>query len=611
MRQTVGPATFPKWKYYILIITLMIGFIYAIPNLFGEDPAVQISGLKGQTVNEETVRAINQSLEEAHLKPLSMTLEEDSVLVRFQDPESQLKAKEIISKSLDQNYSVALNLAPVTPSWLVAIGAKPMKLGLDLRGGVHFLMKVDLESVVARRMDGYTAEIPKSLREAKIHYKKVDRITPEKIEMVFATAEDLRQATAFLQKRFPELFVSASESSQLLKCDARFSPDALQAIRNETLDQTMSTLRNRVNELGVAEAIVQRQGLNRVVVELPGIQDTAYARDILGKTATLKFLMEDHEHSLKDMLNGQPVIGSKLFYDRYNRPVLLKTQPLLTGEAIVGASTSQDRDGQPGVSVRLGGDIALFSKTTRENIGRRMAVVYVEVNDNKTTESVISLATIQSALGNNFQITGLSYQEARDLALLLRAGALPAPLSIVEESIVGPSIGQDNIRMGIISVGVGLGLVLISMACYYSVFGLIANLALVANLILLVALMSIIGATLTLPGIAGIVLTLGMAVDANVLIFERIREELRLGLSPKASIHRGFQFAFATIIDSNLTTLIVGMILFAVGTGPVKGFAVTLCIGILTSLLTATTGTRAIVELLYGGRSMRRVRVGI
>jgi preprotein translocase subunit SecD len=414
---------------------------------------------------------------------------------------------------------------------------------------VHFLMQVDMSTVINRRMEGHSG----ALSEAE-----------------------------------------------------------LQVIRSETMEQTLATLRNRINELGVSEAVVQRQGLNRVIVELPGIQDTAYARDILGKTATLKFVLEDQKHSVKDVVAGSPVVGSKIYFDRFNRPALLKTQAIVTGESVVSASTSQDRDGHPSVAIRLGGDVALFSKVTRENIGHRMAVIYIENNHGVNTESVISLATIQSALGNQFQITGLRYEEARDLALLLRAGALPAPVSIVEESIVGPSLGQENIRMGMISVAVGLGLVLLGMATYYSVFGIIANVALVVNLILLVAAMSLIGATLTLPGIAGIVLTLGMAVDANVLIFERIREELRLGLSARASIHRGFQYAFATIVDSNLTTLIVGVVLFAIGTGPVKGFAVTLSIGILTSLLTATMGTRSLVELLYGSKTaIKRLRVGI
>lgn len=605
-------STFPKWKYYFLAISLFIGVIYALPNLYGEDPAIQIKGIKNQIVHPATLEVIKTLLEEAGLKPKAIAMEREVVVVRFTNPETQLKAKEIVQKGLGENFSVALNLIPITPRWLEVINAKPMKLGLDLRGGVHFLMEVDVNSVIARRMEGYFTEIPKLLREEKIHYNKLERLNVETFKIVFAKAEDRYKFHGILQKYSNDLNLHMGDEGDTLVLIAKLSPHALREIRNETLEQTLSTLRNRINELGVAESIVQRQGLNRIVVELPGIQDTAYAKDILGKTATLKFLMEDSQNTVKEVLDGKLVLGSKVYFDSYQRPALLKTQPILTGEAITGASTGQDRDGRPAVTVRLGGDTALFSKVTRENIGKKMAVIYVEVKDNKTTESMISLATIQSALGNNFQITGLSYQEARDLALLLRAGALPAPVSIVEESIVGPSMGQENIRMGMISVGVGLGLVLVFMAVYYSVFGIIANLALLANLVLLVAIMSLIGATLTLPGIAGIVLTLGMAVDANVLIFERIREELRLGVSPKASIGRGFEYAFATIVDSNLTTLIVGIVLFAVGTGPVKGFAVTLCIGILTSLLTAITGSRAIVELLYGQkRTIRQVRVGV
>lgn len=605
------PTTFPRWKYFLLLAILVIGFIYAIPNLYGDDPAVQISGLKGKAINAETVDSVKHVLKEALLQPKSIAIEnEGAILVRFSDSESQLKAKDMIKKDLGENYSVALNLAPVTPYWLNAIGAKPMKLGLDLRGGVHLLMEVDVNAVMARRMEGYFSEIPKLLRDAKIHYKHLEHPAAETIKISFDTMDERNQAFKILQKWEQDLAINIGEDA--FNLTATLSPQALLAIRNETLDQTLSILRNRVNELGVAEAIVQRQGLSRVVVELPGIQDTAYARDILGTTATLKFVMEDHQRKVQDVLSGHSVaVGSKLYFDRFQRPVLLKTQPILTGEAVTGASTGQNKDGNPSVNVRLGGNIGLFSKTTRENVGRRMGVIYIEVKDHQTTESLISLATIESALGNNFQITGLAIEEARDLALLLRAGALPAPVSIVAENIVGPSMGQENIKMGMISVVVGLSLVLAFMAVYYSVFGIIADIALLANLVLLVAIMSLIGATLTLPGIAGIVLTLGMAVDANVLIFERIREEMRLGMSPKASIVRGFEYAFATIIDSNLTTLIVGIVLFAIGSGPVKGFAVTLCIGILTSLLTATTGSRALVEFLYGGRSIKRVRVGI
>lgn len=543
---------FPRWKYYVLVFALLLGSIYALPNLYGEDPAVQIKVLNVQKKDTDVLAEINTALEAAQIQPKAIIKEvsggeEDGalVLVRLKNAADQLKTQDVLKHALGESYSVALNLAPLTPAWLEALGAKPMKLGLDLRGGVHFLMEVDFES-----MSG-----------APLANEKID--------------------------------------------------DTLRVMRNETMEQTISTLRKRVNELGVAEAIVQRQGLNRVVVQLPGIQDTAYARDILGKTATLKFLLQDREHDIQTVLNGRLIPGSKLYIDKDGMPVLLQEKLILSGESVTGASTGQDRDGRPAVNIRLGGDISEFVKATRENIGRRMAVVYVEVQDHKVKESLISLATIQSVLGNQFQITGVSTQESKNLALLLRAGALPAAISIVEERIVGPSMGQDNIRMGMTSVVVGLGLVMLFMALYYSMFGILADIALVVNLILLLAIMSLIGATLTLPGIAGIVLTLGMAVDANVLIFERIREELRLGLSAQASIQRGFEYAFSTIIDSNLTTLIVGIILFTMGSGPIKGFAVTLCIGILTTLLTATMGSRALVHLFYGGRTLKRVRVGI
>lgn len=632
---------YPRWKYYLLTLVLCVGLIYALPNMFGEDPAVQVRGLQGHTVSEDTVEKVQSILKEAGIASKSITENDNELLVRLSNPEAQLKAKEIIKENLGEFYSVALNLAPLTPSWLEALGAKPMKLGLDLRGGVHFLMEVEINSVVDRRMDGYYSEIPRSLKEEKLNYIRVEKnkllahhsqqpsennqtannqaansssseAKSPSLDLFFKDEADRDKALSFLKAHQPELtFVKQKERDNQFVLEAALSENTLREIRNDTIEQTTATLRNRVNELGVAEAIVQRQGLNRVVVQLPGIQDTAYAREILGKTATLKFLLQDNEHEVEKALAGRVVPGSKLYHEKFGMPVLLKETVLLTGDSITGATTGNDREDRPAVNIRLGGDIAKFSKITRENIGKRMAVVYVEVKDHKTTETVISLATIQSALGYNFQINGLSLEDARDLALLLRAGALPAAISIVEERIVGPSMGKENIEMGLISVVTGLALVLLFMTFYYSVFGVIANIALVANLILLLALMSLIGATLTLPGIAGIVLTLGMAVDANVLIFERIREELRLGVSPQASIHRGFEFAFATIIDSNLTTLIVGIILFAVGTGPVKGFAVTLCIGILTSLLTATTGTRALVHLLYGSRTLKRVRVGI
>ncbi len=603
---------FPRWKYGLLLLALLLGVLYAMPNLYGEDPVLQVTGLGTQahSIDVAMIDKLQADLRNADLTPQSAVLQENGVLVlHFKHPDTQLKAKALLEQVLGDHFSVGLNLASLTPSWLIALGAKPMKLGLDLRGGVHFLMEVDVQSVIHRRLEQETLQLPRRLSAAQLSYQAVHR-EKDTIHLRFKEQNARDRAYDHLKKEDQDWILSHDELEGVYGLNLSLSSVALQTMRRETLEQSLSTLRKRVNELGVAEAVVQRQGFNQMIVELPGIQDTSYARQILGKTATLAFLMEDDEHSLTDVLSGQLFIGSKVFLDRAQRSVLLKTQPILSGSAITGASAAQDRDGRPAVNIRLSGDISLFSKATRDNVGKRMGVVYREVQGDKVHESVISLATINSPLGNSFQITGLSFEESRDLALLLRSGALPAPVSIVEESIVGPSMGQENIRMGLFSVRVGLLAVLVFMALYYSLFGLIADLALLVNLVLLVALMSLIGATLSLPGIAGIVLTLGMAVDANVLIFERIREEMRAGLSPKASIHRGFECAFATILDSNLTTLIVGLILFSIGTGPVKGFATTLCIGIVTSLFTAVTGSRAIIELLQRGKK-HCLRVGI
>ncbi|MGD9592218.1 MAG: protein translocase subunit SecD, partial [Candidatus Berkiella sp.] len=449
--------------------------------------------------------------------------------------------------------------------------------------------------------------------------------TQQGISITFDDEATLQKAEAAIRTRSRDFDVSRNIQDGKFQLSLNLKPSVVQEIKNNTLEQTMSTLRNRVNELGVAEAVVQRQGINHIVVELPGIQDTARAKDILGKTATLEF----HLHAREQSANAKPGMaappGTKWYYERDGRPYLLNKREILTGESITGAMVgSDDRTGRPAVLVRVGGaGLSLFKKTTLENIGELLGVVYIEsktdqeivdgqvVKKNKKSELLISIATIQSALGSQFQITGLTLNEAQDLALLLRAGALPAAMNIVEERTVGPSLGQENIRLGVISIEVGLGLVVFAMLVYYSVFGIIANLALLINIVLLISILSLVGATLTLPGMAGIVLTVGMAVDANVLIFERIREELRNGMSTQAAIHAGFEHALATIIDANLTTLIVGIILFSIGSGPVKGFAVTLCIGILTSMLTATTGTRAIVNLIYGGRTVKHLRIGI
>ena len=547
------------WKRYSFFLSLVIAFLFALPNGYGEGPALRIvpviKNTNAQPVAEnKSTSSTLDSLDSLELrvrhqltvldkdekgKVGRIEREGESLLIHFSEVEAQMRAKERLTQRLGQTAQVSLQLAPKTPRWLQRLGLKPMKLGLDLRGGVHFLMRADLASAVAQLgVEGQPA-----------------------------------------------------------------TPTEVQTLKREMMERTLTTLRNRVNELGVAEALVQRQGENGIVVELPGIQDIGYAKEILGKTATLKFLL---------MAGASPHGPTKSYTDRAKRTYQLNDRPVLTGESIMGAASDQDREGRPAVNIRLGGNTAGFSKITEDNLGKPMAVIYVELIEGKTTETVISAPIIQSRLGNQFQITGVgSLQEAKDLALLLRAGALPAAVSIVEERIVGPSMGQDNIRMGMLSMTVGLAAVLVFMLIYYGLFGLIADIALLMNLVFLVALMSLIGATLTLPGIAGIVLTLGMAVDASVLIFERIREEFRKGRSPGLSITRGFDQAFATILDSNLTTLIVGIVLFSIGSGVVKGFAVTLCLGILTSLFTSTLGTRVVLHCFYGRHSPKSLAIGI
>lgn len=621
------PTHYPKWKYLLLVFILALGVLYSLPNLYGEDPAVQVDTPIHVAKDETFVSYLQEQLRAAAVPFKHIGLEKDDVLVRFQTIDDQLKAKELLQHTLGDAYSVALNLAPATPKWLQALGAEPLKLGLDLRGGVHFLMEVDIDSTLTRRYESFLSDFKTELREAKLRYSQL-KAEDNGVVLRFPTLELRESAYQLLKQNHPEVeFTRGEDLNSVFDLTAHLAPAVLQTLRNDTMEQTVSILRNRVNELGVAEALVQRQGLNRIVVELPGIQDTARAKDILGKTATLEFVMQDDAHDVRQALAGKVPPGSRLLITRDGQPALVKKQVLLSGDSISGARASFDgRDGQPSVDIRVtGSGLGLFTKATRDNIGKQMAVVYIETKTqysddtdgnaaHKTTvkeEKIISLATIQSALGSHFQITGLNYQEAQDLALLLRAGALPAAVSVAEERTVGPSLGQENIRLGMFSVELGMGIVLVFMLFYYGLFGLIADIALVMNLVLLLAVLSLIGATLTLPGIAGIVLTVGMAVDANVLIFERIREELRNGMSPRASIHSGFERAMATIIDSNLTTLIVGVILFSVGSGPVRGFAVTLSIGILTSMLTAITGTRAIVQLAIGGRQLQRLPIGI
>lgn len=617
---------YPLWKYLLIVGVIAIAFLYATPNLFGDDPAVQISSDNpAVAVDAGTITTIRQALQAQGITPKLVQLEGRSLLLRFSSTDVQLKAKELIQATLGENYLVALNLASSTPHWLRAIGAMPMKLGLDLRGGVHFLLQVDVESVIKQRIEGELSSIGAELRKERIRYSGLSRQGNNGLIVQFRTADAFDDGDSFLTQHFPEFTWTKNTKTGSFILQGVLSPRALQQERQDILEQAMNTLRNRVNELGVSEAVVQQQGASRVAVDLPGIQDTTQAKNILGKTATLEFHLVDTEHDPRDAVGGVVPAGSRLFdYPGYG-PKLLKNEIILHGSSITSARSGMGEDGRPSVDVRLGGGgEGLFVKSTAENVGKPMAVLYVEVKSEpkivngqkvityQTENRLISVATILQPLGNSFQITGLSSQEeARTLALLLRAGALPAPVTIIEERQVGPSLGKQNIHMGVLSVEVGFLLVVLFMAFYYRGMGLIADLALAMNLVLIVALLSLLGATLTLPGIAGIVLTVGMAADANVLIFERIREEIRNGAGIQASIHAGYERAFVTIVDANLSTLIVAIVLFGLGSGVVKAFAVTVTIGLITSMFTAITGTRALVNLLYGARPVKRISIGI
>lgn len=618
---------YPLWKYIVLIVVITFGLIYSAPVLFGEEPSVQISARSGSLVTEQTLDQIKQSLNKFDLKYKSIKQEsERSALIRFHNVETQLKARDVIKAALGDDYTVALNLAPATPKFLSMLGAEPMKLGLDLRGGVHFLLAIDVDSLVERRMKGDLRSIKEELREAKVRYKSITELENNSLRIDLRDHEDFMKTKQILKQRFPELMLlkmSDLEYENIIY--AQMSQEAIQKAENYAVEQTMTILRNRINELGVAEPIVQRQGADRIAVDLPGIQDTARAKQILGGTATVQMHLVDVNHDPVAVKESGNVPVNLMLKTFEGLPILLKERVILSGTSITGASATIGEDGRPAVSIRLGGGgEALFYRLTQENIGKPMSILFVEtrmdskIKDGKVvyvprkTDKVISVATIKSALGNNFQISGITDPyEARNLALLLRAGALPAPISIIEESTVGPSLGKENISKGIFSIEVGFILIVVFMLAYYRLFGLVANIGLGLNMILLVAILSVLGATLTLPGIAGIVLTVGMAVDANVLIFERIREELRNGMSPHAAIVAGYDRAFSTIVDANVTTLIAAVALFALGTGAVKGFAVTLTIGLLTSMFTAITGTRAMINLIYGKRNIESLSIGI
>jgi preprotein translocase subunit SecD len=613
--------TYPLWKNLLVVFVITLGVVYALPNIYPPDYAVQVSSeTSGVDITEKALKVATAALDEAELPYFGTQLESGSILIRLPDDDTQLKAKTVIQRALHdlpQRFVVALNAAPTTPDWLTSMRAEPMKYGLDLRGGVHFLMEVDTENVVTDRIDSLATEVKRKLREGNLRYKDVNVSERGVLKLFFEDSETRIAAQSLLESEYREfLFASGSESLPFLSLT--ITDDTVREIEDFAVSQNLQTIRNRVNELGVSEPLVQRLGRNRIVVDLPGVQDTAEAKRILGKVATLEFRF--------DALADAPR-STTLAFPYEGRTANLERNVIIKGDRVVNAQVGFDPEsGLPQVNITLdseGGN--LMHRATRNNIGRRLGVVFIETKTRDSYEMVngeevrktipyvekrvVSLATVQAALGVGFRITGLQAGEARELALLLRAGALAADMFIAEERTVGASLGKENIELGAISVATGLGLVLLFMLAYYKVFGIAANVALMANLVLLVAIMSSISATLTLPGIAGIVLTVGMAVDANVLIFSRIKEELANGLSPQAAINAGYERAFVTIFDANITTLLVAVILYAIGTGPIRGFAVTLSIGIVTSMFTAIVCSRAIINLIYGGRNVKKLYI--
>ena len=606
------------WKYCLIISILCLGLVYSLPNIYSPNPAVQISYNNSSQNADETLknRVIATLFEEVEQNVISQVeLSDDYVIIKLSSTEEQLEVKRILSSNLNGDVIVALNLAPTTPDWLKQLSAQPMKLGLDLRGGVHFLMEVDTKAAVTNRQNGVLQDLRRKLREEEIRYSSVLVEEDQSISLKLNDQESLDNAKDFVKKSYSQFEISSKglQSSPILSL--YLSEEEIAKIESDAIDQNLTTLRNRVNELGVSEPIVQRQGKRRIVVQLPGIQDTAEAKKILGKTATLEFHLEAQFDTPRTR---------KTTYSHRNESfgnAELQDQIIIGGDQVATAQASFDENGMPQVNITLDGQGgARMHRATRGNIGKRLGVLFVEqktqtvykedVQGNEIatqttfeTKKIISLATIRAALGTQFRITGLdSPQESSELALLLRAGALAAPMRFVEERTVGPSLGEDNIRAGLLSMELGMALVLLFMLFYYRIFGIAACLALASNIVLLVAVMSVLSATLTLPGIAGIVLTVGMAVDANVLIFSRIREELKKGKKPLDAIDTGYERAFLTIMDANLTTLLVAIVLYSMGTGPIKGFAITLSIGIITSMFTSIMGTRAFINLIYGNR---------
>lgn len=611
---------YPLWKYLLILVVLVVGLIYSLPNLFPADPAIQVSDAQGDSLDERQISRVEEALIDSDIGIKAIEETNGQWLIRLQSDDDQLDARDIAADVLGSDATVALNLADATPGWLQAFSASPMTLGLDLRGGVHFLLEVDMDAALTQRLEVNASAMRELLRGERIRYRNTT-IDERSLSIAFGSAEDRDTARRLISRDFPNFEYTNEGDGRASNLVMTLSDQTVNEIQDYAINQNLTTLRNRVNELGVAEPMVQRQGPSQIVVELPGVQDTVAAKRIVGATANLEFRLEAR--------NDTPDTETERleFRNDPTRSAELMRDVIITGDSVSSASNSFDENGRPQVNINLDGTGGtLMNRATRTNIGRNMAVLFIEHKSEDRVEidpetgeetiirepyverGLISLATIQSALGNSFRITGLdSPTEAAELALLLRSGSLAAPIYFVQERTIGPSLGAENIERGLLSVQIGLLLVVLFMLVRYKVFGVFANIALALNLTLLVAVMSMLGATLTLPGIAGIVLTLGMAVDANVLIFERIREELRNGMSIQQAIHAGYERAFTSIVDANITTLLVAVILFSIGTGPVKGFAVTLSIGILTSMFTALLVTRAMVNLTYGSKPVKKL----
>ena len=616
---------YPAWKYLLVLAIVAIGIFNALPNIYGNDPAVQISAKPGSVIDEGTREFVHNTLLETGIQQKEIEQDGGNLIVRFKDTEDQLTAYGSLKEKLGKQYVIAQNIVPATPAWLRTTGAEPMYLGLDLRGGVHLLLEVDMEAAVSKAEDRYVEDIRSQLRDKRVRYLAVRRADQGGVQIRFRSQDEMDSAYRLIKKEFPALNVTERQEDGHMLLHGAMSDQEIREVQTFAIQQNLTTLRNRVNELGVAEPNISRQGTDRIVVQLPGVQDSTRIREILSATATLEFRIVDttkDAHQAKQ--TGRIPVGDMLFERRDGSPILLKRRVILTGDHIIDANSGLSQESNsPAVFITLDSQGARrFSEATKELVGEVMGVVFIEnkvetkivdgekIKKRTTVKEVINTATIQERLSKRFMVHGLdNSREARDLALLLRAGALAVPIEIVEERTIGPSMGQDNIDQGFRSVVIGFMFVLVFMVLYYGFFGLVADLALFLNLVLIVAVLSALQATLTLPGIAGIVLTVGMAVDANVLIFERIREELRNGNTPQASISAGYEKAFSTIADANVTTLIASLVLFIFGTGPIKGFAVTLSIGIVTSMFTAIMGTRSVINLLYGGKRLEKLPI--